>query len=239
MGKTATRKRTSVKRQAGESSSQCADTNSKTPAQSNTPPSATASSTGQRRRSLELCESSNVRMRAAVLASTPPAESHRSSRLSSASAMRGSPLVSYSSPMRYQPEVFRSKNTERIVLRAACSWRALLVHHQHAGFGVIRRWNIVKRHVNVFAFGFAILDQHGRDAFRNFPFLLRCPAFHPGDLHVRHVHSSLERVTLVILHAKRWHSIRRRGSRKVRCIPVLELSAHAPGDSSPYRAATR
>src|SRR6266478_5045178 len=98
MGNTATRIRTSVNRQAGESSSQCAATNSKTPAQSSTPPSATASRTGQRNRSLEPCDSSNVRMRSAVPASTTPAETHRSSRFPSALAMRGPPLVPYSSP---------------------------------------------------------------------------------------------------------------------------------------------
>src|SRR5437899_9289761 len=206
MGKTATRKRTSVKRQAGESSSQCADTNSKTPAQSNTPPSATASSTGQRRRSLELCESSNVRMRAAVLASTTPAKTHRSSRFSSVPAMRGPPLTSYFS-LQHQPGLFDSKEMEHILLHARRLRCAFLIHHQHSGFGVIRRWNIVKRHVNVFAFGFAILDQYGRHAFRNFPFFIRCPAFHPRDLHVLHVHSSSDRESLAILHSKRWPSI--------------------------------
>src|SRR6266478_3790481 len=65
-------------------------------------------------------------------------------------------------------------------------------------------------------------------------FLIRCPALHPGNLHVRHAPSSLERADPDILHAKHRHSIRRRGSRKARCVPVLELPTHASSDSSPY-----
>src|SRR6266568_3470671 len=195
MGNNATRIRTSVKRHAGESSSQCAATNNKTPAHSSTPPSATASSTGQRKRSLELCDSSNVRMRPAVPASTTPAETQRSSRFSSPSAIPGPPLVSCFLPIRHHTEVFRSKEIEpqgtphatNILLHVTRSRRALLIHHQHAGFGVICRRKVVKRHVNIFAFGFAIFDQYGRNAFRDFPFLLRRPSLHPGNLHVRHV----------------------------------------------------
>src|SRR5260370_31078405 len=211
-----------VKRQAGESSSQCAATNSNTPAHSSTPPSATASSTGQRRRSLDPCDSSNVRMRAAVPASTSPAETHRSSCFFSASAMPGPPLVSCFLPLHHHTEALRSKEIEQrgtppatnILLRVTRSWRALLVHHQQAGFGVIRRRKIVKRHVNVFSFGLASFDQHVRDAFGNFSFLLRRPALHPGNLHVRPDPSSLERAAPELLHAKRRHSIRRPGSRK-------------------------
>src|SRR5216683_2612920 len=246
MGNNATRIRTSVKRHAGESSSQCAATKSKTPAQSRTPPSATASSTGQRKRSLELCESSNVRMRPAVPASTTPAETQRSSCFSSASAMPAPPLICFLL-IHHHTEAFRSKEIEpqgtphatNIVLRVTRLRHALLVYHQHAGFGVIRRRKIMKRHVNIFAFGLAIFDQYGRNAFRNFPFLLRRPSLHPGNLHVRHGLSSLERATLEFVHAKRWHSIRRSGSRKARAAPVLELFTHASGDSSPHRVAAR
>src|SRR5260370_9461463 len=195
MGNNATRIRTSVKRHAGESSSQCAATKSKTPAQSRTPPSATASSTGQRRRSLELCDSSNVRMRPAVPASTTPAETHRSSCFSFASAIPGRPLVSCLLPIQHHTEVFRSKEIEQqgtphatnIILRVTRLRRALLIHHQHAGFGVIRRRKIVKQHVNVFAFGLALFDPYGRNAFLAFPFLLLLPSLHPANLHVRHV----------------------------------------------------
>src|SRR5216684_3146676 len=62
-----------------------------------------------------------------------------------------------------------------------------------AAFGIIRRRNIVERHVNIFALGFAVFDQHICDAFRNFSFLLQRPAFHPGNLHMRHMPSSLKR----------------------------------------------
>src|SRR5260370_1940800 len=106
MGNTATRKRTSVKRQGGESWSQCAATNSKTPAQSSTPPRATASRTGQRRRSLDPCDSSNVRMRAAVLVSTTPAEIQRSTCLSRGLATGSPPLYGYSLPPHPHPPLF-------------------------------------------------------------------------------------------------------------------------------------
>src|SRR5260370_42627916 len=78
-GNAATSNRTKLKRQAGDSSSQCAATNNKTPAHNKTPPSAKASSTGQRRRSLDICDCSKARIRAAAPASKTPDESQRSS----------------------------------------------------------------------------------------------------------------------------------------------------------------
>src|SRR5205814_2969045 len=116
------------------------------PAQSSTPPSATASSTGQRKRSPELSDSSNVRMRDAVPASTTPAETHRSSRFFTESAMRGSPLAIYFSPAEHTG--------------ASCSGRALLIHDEHAGFGIIRRRHVVKRNMNIFALGLAVFYQY-------------------------------------------------------------------------------
>src|SRR5260370_28571519 len=137
MGNTATRKRTSVKRQGGESWSQCAATNSKTPAQSSTPPRATASRTGQRRRSLDPCDSSNVRMRAAVLVSTTPAEIQRSSCLSRGLATVSPPLYGYCLRAYSEPALCLIFCQETPALpRLRHSRCALLVHHPHAGFGV-------------------------------------------------------------------------------------------------------
>src|SRR5260370_11803606 len=87
-GNAATSNRTKLKRQAGDSSSQCAATNNKTPAHNKTPPSAKASSTGQRRRSLDICDCSKARIRAAVPASKTPDESQRSSCFSKEVATR-------------------------------------------------------------------------------------------------------------------------------------------------------
>src|SRR6516162_2666385 len=86
---------TRLNRQVGESSSQCAATNSSTPAQSSTPPSPSASNIGQRKPSSERSDSSNARSRAAVFASITPALIQRSSLLYRASVIRDPPFIAH------------------------------------------------------------------------------------------------------------------------------------------------
>src|SRR5438876_10750145 len=93
--------------------------------------------------------------------------------------------------------------------------------------------------INISALGLAVFYQYRGDALRDFPFLLRRPAFHPGNLHVRHVPSPLRTRNSLFLACNLWHSIRPNGSRKVHGVHVLELSAHASRHSSPDRTAAR
>src|ERR1700735_115289 len=64
--------------------------------------------------------------------------------------------------------------------------RALLVRDGYAGLGVVRRWQIDERHLNIFALCFAVFYQHLRNALCQFAFLFRRAPFHPGHLHIWH-----------------------------------------------------
>src|SRR5579862_557746 len=87
-------------------------------------------------------------------------------------------------------------NANKVVLR-----RAFLVGYKNARLGVIRCRDVVKRHVNVFTLRAPFLDKDGCNALGDASFHFCGPSFDPGDLHMRHVASSLERAILEILRA--------------------------------------
>ena len=64
--------------------------------------------------------------------------------------------------------------------------RALLVCHQNARLGIVGCRDVMKRYVNIFALGLAVLDQHRRDALGNLALLFRGTSLDPGNLDVRH-----------------------------------------------------
>src|SRR5690348_3232879 len=191
----ATISNTKAKRVPGAISSQCAATKSKIAAPSNTPPSATASIAGQRRRSPVPRAASNARIFPAVSRSSTPADTHRSSLFCRLSATGGPPSVNlrFRDSRHYPYESFVQSCRTQPSQAGAPSWRPFLVRNEHARFGVIRRRHVVERHVDVFALRAAVFDQHRGDALGNFALHFRCAAFHPRNLHMRHGDSSLER----------------------------------------------
>jgi len=86
---------------------------------------------------------------------------------------------------------------------------AVLVRYQHAGFGVIRRWKIVKRHMNILALPLHIFRSARCDAFRDLRFFgIFFSVLRPSTqvIDVRHVHP-LRTSGSEFLHANRRNSI--------------------------------
>src|SRR5580692_8386793 len=108
---------------------------------------------------------------------------------------------------------------------ALSSWGTLLVRYENASFGVVRCGDVVKRDVNVFAFRSTVFDQHRGDALGDFALHLRRATFDPGNLHMGHVSSSLERAIPKILDAKLRHSSEPYGSRAPWNSPVAARKA--------------
>src|SRR5271165_2264795 len=149
IGNNPTRRSTRVNRQAGESSFQCAATNSSTPAHSSTPPSPSANNTGHRKPSLERSDSSNARIRSAVFASTTPELIQRSSLLFRTSLIRDPPFIA-------RHRLARAFQTSWPTTKRDCRLRnALLIRNQNARFCIVRRRHLVRKHVNVPTFRFA------------------------------------------------------------------------------------